>query len=430
MDSLVKLSNLKITVVGLGYVGLPLAIELSKHFPVKGFDINETRIQELTTGYDRTNEIEEEELRSSTLELSCDFHSIQGSDIYIITVPTPIDGGYKPDLGAVKAASRTVGKAMKKGSIVVYESTVYPGVTEEICIPILEEVSGLRNLEDFYVGYSPERINPGDKVHTLSKITKVVSGQTPEVRNLLSQVYGSINQNNIFAAESIKVAEAAKVIENAQRDLNVAFMNELTAIFSKMNISIYDVLEAASTKWNFLHFKPGLVGGHCIGVDPYYLVESARKVGFEPEVLVAGRAINEKMGSIIGDLIHQRIHEIGVKKAKILLLGITFKENVPDLRNSKVISLINSLQEFGHEIDLHDPVADFEEVKHEFNLSLQTKLNLTSSYDVVIGTVAHRSYFDFTEDTFSKLLKEEGFVYDIKKIWDRKSFSKIKYYTI
>lgn len=424
------LSNLKITVIGLGYVGLPLAIELSKHFNVKGFDINQTRIQELVNCYDRTNEVDEDKLRSSTLELHFNPAEIKNEDLYIITVPTPIDENYKPDLRAVQSASKMVGEVLKKGSMVVYESTVYPGVTEDVCVPILEKYSSLKNMQDFWVGYSPERINPGDKVHTLSKITKVVAGQTPQVRNLLSQVYGTINNNNIFLAESIKVAEAAKVIENAQRDLNVAFMNELTAIFSKMNISIYDVLDAASTKWNFLPFKPGLVGGHCIGVDPYYLVECARKVDFEPEVLVAGRSINEKMGGVFADLLHTHILNSGVTKAKILILGITFKENVPDLRNSKIITLIDRLRELGHAVDVHDPIADSKEVTQEFDLNLQTKLSLTQSYDAVVGAVSHKSYLDFTEETFSKILKSTGLIYDIKKIWSKKTFEKIRYITL
>lgn len=424
------LSSLKITVIGLGYVGLPLAIELSKHFTVKGLDINQSRIQELISGYDRTNEVDGDALRSSTLELYFDPEEIKNEDLYIITVPTPIDENYKPDLGAIKSASKMVGGILKKGSIVVYESTVYPGVTEDVCVPILEEYSSLKNLQDFWVGYSPERINPGDKIHTLSKITKIVAGQTLQVRNLLSQVYGSINNDNIFLAESIKVAEAAKVIENAQRDLNVAFMNELTAIFSKMNISIYDVLDAASTKWNFLPFKPGLVGGHCIGVDPYYLVECARKINYEPEVLVAGRSINEKMGGVFANILHSQLLSSNTKKAKILVLGITFKENVPDLRNSKVITLIGKLRELGHSVDVHDPIANSEEVTHEFDLELQTKLSLNHSYDVVIGAVSHKSYIDFTEETFVKLLKNDGFIYDIKQIWRKNSFQKVKYMTL
>lgn len=424
------LSKLKIAIIGLGYVGLPLAIELSKHFIVKGFDINQARIQELVNGYDRTDEVDQQELRSSTLAFHKDPVNIKDQDIYIVTVPTPIDKNYKPDLSAIQSASQMIGQLLKKGSIVVYESTVYPGVTEDICIPILEKYSSLKNLQDFWIGYSPERINPGDRTHTLSKITKVVSAQILDVRDLLAQVYGAINNHNIFLAENIKVAEAAKVIENAQRDLNVAFVNELTVIFSKMDISIYDVLEAAGSKWNFLPFKPGLVGGHCIGVDPYYLVEAARNVGFEPQVLVAGRNINEKMGEIFAEFIHNKILSSGLTKAKVLILGITFKENVPDLRNSKVITLIDRLCELGHTVDIHDPIADAKEVEQEFNLKLQTNLNLTQSYDMVIGAVSHKIYLELIEETFIKLLKPKGLIFDIKKIWNTKSFKKISYVTL
>lgn len=405
--------NPRIAVIGLGYVGLPLAIALAKKYPLTGFDINTSRIQELHDGYDRTREVEEAELRSSSLHVTANEKELKDQDIFIITVPTPINSDNRPDLSPLEKASQTIGKALRKGAIVVYESTVYPGVTEDFCGPILEKISGLKAGKDFYLGYSPERINPGDKVHTIHKITKIVSAQTPKLCDYLADIYGSINDNNIFKAATIKTAEAAKVIENTQRDINIAFINEISGIFSQLGLSVHDVLEAASTKWNFLNFKPGLVGGHCIGVDPYYLADISQKMGHEPEVILAGRKINENMSLFLAQQIHQRLKG----PSRILMLGLTFKEDIPDLRNTKVADLINELKKLGHTIDAHDPLADPQEAKEALNVDLHTTLEGMNSYDCVVGAVGHKGYLNFTLQNFQALLKPKAVVADIKNLW-------------
>lgn len=413
----------KIVIIGLGYVGLPLAVALSHHFSVTGFDINETRISELKTGHDRTNEISKEKLSSSILLLTNDIKDIQKQDIYIVTVPTPVTNDNLPDLIPLQKASETVGKVLSKSALVVYESTVYPGVTEEFCGPILEKTSGLKAGKDFFLGYSPERINPGDKEHTVEKITKVVSGQTPEVTNILRRVYGSINQNNIFVAKNIKTAEAAKVIENTQRDINIAFINEIATIVSKLGLSIYDVLDAAETKWNFLKFKPGLVGGHCIGVDPYYLAHCARQLDHEPEVLLAGRRTNENMGPFLASRIHEECSSIGLSNpAQILVLGVTFKEDIPDLRNTKVIDVIQALQKLGHQVDVHDPHAHKEEAKEHLGITLLENFEQSKNYDCIVGAVSHKPYLGFSISEFQRLLKPRGLIADFKNMWRHLNF--------
>ena len=413
----------KIVVIGLGYVGLPLAVALAKHFPVTGFDIDETRVNQLKKGFDRTSEIEESVLKTSTLQISSDARDIEGHEVFIITVPTPVTEDNLPDLTPLKKASETVGKALQNNAIVVYESTVYPGVTEDFCGPILEKISGKISGRDFYLGYSPERINPGDKLHTIDRITKVVSGQTPEVAEILKHIYGSINNGNIFVARNIKTAEAAKVIENAQRDINIAFINEIATIVGKLGISIYDVLDAANTKWNFLRFQPGLVGGHCIGVDPYYLAECARDLNHEPEVILAGRKINEGMGFFIANTIHQKLKHLNLdtnlpsKNARILVLGLTFKEDIPDLRNTKVVDVIEHLKKFGHTVDVHDPFADPIDAKAHYGLNLLTSFQDLFDYDCIIGAVSHQPYLKLSKEAFKTLIRPSGLIADIKNMW-------------
>lgn len=418
--------NTKIAVVGLGYVGLPLAVALSKYFQVTGFDISENRVRELKEGYDRTNEISTEKLKQSTLVITSDANAMLEHNIYIVTVPTPVDDDNKPDLDPLRNASKALGSIIGRGATIVYESTVYPGVTEDICGPILESVSGLKAGEDFFLGYSPERINPGDTVHTVEKITKVVAGQTAEIAQKLAQIYGKVNNNNIFIAKSIRAAEAAKVIENTQRDINIAFMNEITMIFAKMNLSIHDVLDAASTKWNFLKFTPGLVGGHCIGVDPYYLAEAAKALGHKPEIILAGRKTNESMAYEFADLINQRIG----KPARLLVLGLTFKEDVPDLRNTKVTDLISSLKKRGHKVDVHDACADPLEAKKYFDIDLLPVLTLEEKYDGVVGAVPHKSYLEFQPADFQRFLKPQGFVCDLKGMWRNNPPSGFNYWSL
>ena len=405
----------QIVVVGLGYVGLPLAVALADYFPTTGFDIDAQRIAELRDGIDRTREVATDRLRSSNLMLTSEAETIAGQDVYIITVPTPVDGANRPDLGPVLAATRTVGGLLRsgRGSIVIYESTVYPGVTEDLCGPELERVSGLRRGTDFFLGYSPERINPGDREHTVDRIVKVVAGENAEVLERISKIYGAITSAGTFAAASIKTAEAAKVIENAQRDINIAFMNEITQIFAKLGLSIWDVLEAAGTKWNFLRFQPGLVGGHCIGVDPYYLSHCAQSLGHLPRVILAGRSINDGMGTWVADCIHS--HR-GSRIGKVLVMGITFKEDVPDLRNSKVIDVIRRLRWLGHEVVIHDPLANGEEALHEYGLRLDPAA-LERRYDVVLAAVPHAAYKAMGGEEVAKLLAENGLVADLKGIW-------------
>lgn len=416
----------KIAVIGLGYVGLPLAVALAKSYSVVGYDISEHRIRELKEGHDRTCEITEADLKKSTLQVSTDPSSMLGANVFIVTVPTPVDANNVPDLEPLRKASVILGEVIAKGCIIVYESTVYPGVTEDFCGPILENSSGLKAGVDFYLGYSPERINPGDKIHTVEKITKVVAAQTADIAQKLAQIYGKMNNNNVFIAKSIKAAEAAKVIENTQRDINIAFMNEISLIFAKMNLSIHDVLEAASTKWNFLKFVPGLVGGHCIGVDPYYLAEASKALGHDPQMILAGRTINESMANELADLMTQRVG----RPLRILVLGLTFKENVPDLRNTKVTDLIEALKKRGHHVDVHDPCADVEEASRFFNYNLVPVLTLDNHYDGVVGAVPHDLYCQFSGADFGRFLKPQGWIFDLKAIWRKSPPAGFNYWTL
>ena len=403
---------MKIAVVGLGYVGLPLAAAFSEKYEVVGFDVNAKRIEELKSGYDRTLELSNEQMKKAIdngMEFSLNLEDIRDCNFFIVTVPTPIDKNKRPDLTPVVKATQSVTKVLKKGDIVVYESTVYPGVTEEICVPLLEE-SGLKFNKDFFCGYSPERINPGDKEHTVTKIKKITSGSTPEIADKVDEVYRSIITAGTHKASSIKVAEAAKVIENTQRDINIAFINELAMLFEKLNINTIDVLEAAGTKWNFLNFRPGLVGGHCIGVDPYYLTHKAQEVGYHPEMILAGRRINDDMGKYTADQVIKLMIRKGVliNKAHVLVLGMTFKENCPDIRNSRVIDVVDELKDFGCKVDVIDPWADSAEVKHEYGFELVKEYNL-KEYDCVVIAVAHNE--------FKKLNLKGSLVYDIKNIY-------------
>ncbi len=402
----------KIAIIGLGYVGLPLAVEFGKKYSTIGFDVNQTRIKELKEGHDKTLEVTTEELNvTSDLSFTHELADLSKAAIFIVTVPTPIDKFKNPDLTPLEKASKSIGSILKNGDIVIYESTVYPGCTEEVCVPILEQTSGLKYNKDFYCGYSPERINPGDKQHRLPTIKKVTSGSTPEIANQVDELYQSIITAGTHKASSIKVAEAAKVIENSQRDLNIAFVNELALIFDKLGIDTHDVLEAAGTKWNFLPFKPGLVGGHCIGVDPYYLTHKAESIGYRPEVILSGRRINDNMGSYVASTVVKMMIQkgIAIKGERVLVLGITFKEDCPDIRNSKVIDVIEELKTYGLEVDVYDPMADSEDVKYEYNVNLIEKLS--RQYKSVIMAVCH-SEFDSLE--WNKIKTKDAIVYDIK----------------
>jgi UDP-N-acetyl-D-galactosamine dehydrogenase len=406
-----------VCLVGLGYVGLPLAVELAKYFKVYGFDISEKRIAILKKGVDPNREVDSELLKSVTIEYSSDPKVIGNADFIIVAVPTPVDEHKTPDLTPVVKASETVGKNMKKGAIVVYESTVYPGVTEDECVPILERESGFKWKTGFFVGYSPERINPGDKEHTVSKITKIVSGDTKETLDTVAMVYGTAVKAGVYRASSIKVAEAAKVIENTQRDINIALMNELRIIFDKMGISTSEVLSASKTKWNFLPFEPGLVGGHCIGVDPYYLAYKAEEIGHHPQIIMAGRRINDAMGryfarEIVKRMIYKRIN---VRDAKALILGITFKENCPDIRNSKVVDIMNELKDFGIAMDVWEPVGDPEEVKSEYGVTCVAKPK-KAGYDLVVLAVKHKEFIALGKKGLSAFLKPKGVFYDVKEV--------------
>ncbi len=404
----------KLAIVGLGYVGLPLAVALARQYDCIGLDINRDRVAALQNGLDATGEIDEAHLKATTLKLSSDPADMRGADVFIVTVPTPVDSANNPDLSALLAASRMLGAFLEegRGQVVVYESTVYPGVTEDICGPALEQSSGLVCGKDFFLGYSPERINPGDREHTVDRITKVVAGETPDVLDMLCDLYGSITSGGVHRAKSIKVAEAAKVIENAQRDINIAFMNEIAMIFQKIGVSTHDVLEAAGTKWNFLNFKPGLVGGHCIGIDPYYLSHLAQKVGHHPDVILSGRKINDGMGAYIADELHGRLGRIG----KVLILGLTFKEDVPDLRNSKVFDVIMRLKWLGHGVTVHDPNADPAEARLEYEIDLDTQA-FDGCYDAVVLAVPHATYRSMRVDQISRLVKSDGLIADIKGAW-------------
>jgi len=413
-----KIENCFVGVIGLGYVGLPLAVEFGKKFQVVGFDINKKRIQALREGYDSTDEVTSDELKESKgLSFTDKIDDISQCTIYIITVPTPIDEFKKPDLTPLRKASESVGKVLKQNDIVIYESTVYPGCTEDDCVPILEQVSGLTYNKDFFCGYSPERINPGDKEHRVHSIKKITSGSTDEIAEKIDQLYKSIITAGTHKASSIRVAEAAKVIENAQRDINIAFVNELALIFDRMQIDTQEVLEAAGTKWNFLPFRPGLVGGHCIGVDPYYLTHKAESIGYHPQVILSGRRINDNMGSFVANKVVKLLSQKGhpIKGAKVLVLGITFKENCPDIRNSRVIDIIRELQDYGVDVEVYDPLASAEEVKEEYSISLLSKPN--QQYAGIVLAVGHKQFFELN---LSEMKKEDGVVYDVKSILDKK----------
>lgn len=411
----------KIAIIGLGYVGLPLARLFATKYPVIGFDINKSRISSLKAGHDFTLEVEDDVLKSvlvntfddkAGLYCTYDLESLKECNVFIITVPTPVDKNNRPDLTPLYKASETVGKILKKGDIVIYESTVYPGVTEEECVPVLEKISGLKFNVDFFAGYSPERINPGDKEHTVEKILKVTSGSTPQIGVIIDELYKSVITAGTHLAPSIKVAEAAKVIENSQRDINIAFVNELAKIFNLMNIDTHDVLAAASTKWNFLNFKPGLVGGHCIGVDPYYLAQRAQEFGYHPEIILAGRRLNDSMGEYIASQIIKLMIKkgIAIKGAVLLMLGITFKENCPDVRNTKIVDVIKALLEYGIKVVTYDPLANDIEVKHEYNLTLCSDLS-EEKFDAIVLGVAHNEFLGLD---LSKFQKDLSVVYDVK----------------
>jgi UDP-N-acetyl-D-galactosamine dehydrogenase len=417
--ALPKLQDVKIGVVGLGYVGLPLAAYLARHFSVLGFDIDETRISELTRGVDRTRELAKDELdQAKHLSFSASTADLKESNFYIITVPTPIDGANRPDLTALKSASRTVGRLLGRGDVVVYESTVYPGATEEICIPILAEASGLTFNEEFFAGYSPERINPGDHAHRLPDITKVTSGSTPEAAALIDQVYKkAVSVAGTYPASSIRVAEAAKVIENIQRDVNIALVNELAMLFKKLGLESREVFDAAATKWNFQPFRPGLVGGHCIGVDPYYLTHKAESIGFHPQMVLAGRRINDGMASyVVGDLIKTLIKNgQHVAGARVLVLGFTFKENCPDIRNTKVADVVKELRELVGTVEVYDPLAEPQEAQHEYGLTISKTLP-TGRFDAIVLAVKHDQISSLGEKKLRALLNDRGVIYDIKNI--------------
>ncbi|AUP77270.1 nucleotide sugar dehydrogenase [Flavivirga eckloniae] len=417
------MKDIKIAIIGLGYVGLPLARLFATKYAVVGFDINQKRINELKQGNDSTLEVEPDILKpvlknnlnnDAGLFCSSNTEDIKDCNYYIVTVPTPIDKNNKPDLTPLYKSSETVAKVLKEGDIVIYESTVYPGVTEDECVPILERISGLKFNQDFYAGYSPERINPGDKLHTVDKILKVTAGSTPEIGKKVDALYASIITAGTHLAPTIKVAEAAKVIENSQRDINIAFVNELAKIFNLLDIDTQSVLEAAGTKWNFLSFKPGLVGGHCIGVDPYYLAQKAQEVGYHPEIILAGRRVNDSMGQYVAaEVIKLMVqNDIRIKEAKVLVLGITFKENCPDVRNTKAVDVINQLKSYGTEVTIYDPWANPEEVKHEYDLTTVTKLP-KDTFEAVVLTVAHNA---FLKEDLKSLLSPNGILYDVKGV--------------
>ena len=410
-----------IAVVGLGYVGLPLAVEFGKKYDTLGYDLSEAKIAHYRNYCDPTGEVSSEDLKAATrLTVSSDPAVLSAADFIVVAVPTPVDAAHIPDFSPLIGASTTVGKHMKRGAIVVYESTVYPGATEEVCIPLLEKHSGMKWKQDFHVGYSPERVNPGDKEHTITKIVKVVSGDDAATLEKVAEVYGSIITAGVHKASSIKVAEAAKVIENTQRDLNIALMNELAIIFDKIGIDTLEVLEAAGTKWNFLPFRPGLVGGHCIGVDPYYLTYKAEMLGYHPEVILAGRRINDGMAAWVAQQTVKKMINNGssVKGARVIVLGLTFKENCPDLRNSKVVDLIRELQSFGCEVSVHDPIAAPEEAQHEYGLTLTPWHALPSEADAIVAAVAHRQYLNMPLADILAKLKPGGVFTDVKSAYD------------
>ena len=413
-----SLESIKIAVIGQGYVGLPLAVEFGKKYPTIGFDINESRISELRSGKDSTLEVESSELANSRyLTFSNNRKDIEEANIYIVTVPTPIDESNVPDLYPLEAASELLGSLVNKNDIVIYESTVYPGATEEVCLPIIERVSGLVFNKDFFAGYSPERINPGDKVNTLTKILKITSGSTSEVADFVDRLYSSIITAGTHKASSLKVAEAAKVIENTQRDLNIAIINEFAKIFNRLNIDTEEVLDAAGTKWNFLKFKPGLVGGHCISVDPYYLTYKAQEVGYRPEVILAGRRINDGMGEYVATQLVKKLSskKIHIDEAKVLILGFTFKGDCPDVRNTKIINIVKELQDFNMSVDVYDNWAHPEEVKHEYGIELITELE-EGKYDGIVLAVDHSKFKAMGEEKLRSFGKKNHVLYDVKHV--------------
>lgn len=415
---MLQLSDLKIAIIGLGYVGLPLAVEFGKQLPVVGFDIQQKRIQELQSGHDHTLEVSSEELKQATqLTYSANLDDLRSCNFFIVTVPTPIDEFKQPDLTPLIKASTSIGKVLKKGDVVVYESTVYPGATEEACIPVLEQVSGLKFNQDFFAGYSPERINPGDKLHRVTNILKVTSGSTPEVADFVDAVYQLIVTAGTHKAPSIKVAEAAKVIENTQRDVNIALINELAVIFNKLGIDTEAVLKAAGTKWNFLPFRPGLVGGHCIGEDPYYLTHKAQSLGLHPEIILAARRLNDRMGEyvatqLIKEMVKQRIQVVG---SKILVMGLSFKENCPDIRNTKIVDMVKALKEYDLDLDIYDPWVDPLDAAKEYGIDPVSSL-ANAKYDAIVLAVAHDQFKQMSIDEFKALAKEKYVLYDLKYI--------------
>ena len=418
-----------IGVIGLGYVGLPIALELAKKFKVIGFDINQKRVELMQNQIDPSNELPSTAFEGTDITFTAETDVLKKATFFIVAVPTPVDEHNVPDLKPLIGASNTISKVIKKGDYVVFESTVYPGCTEDDCVPVIEEKSGLKFKEDFKVGYSPERINPGDTLHTLTKITKIVAGCDEEALENIAAIYGSIIEPGVFKASSIKVAEAAKVIENTQRDLNIALMNELSQIFSLMNINTYDVLEAAGTKWNFLKFQPGLVGGHCIGVDPYYLTYKSNELGYKPQIILSGRSINDGMPNYIAKKVVQFLLKKGKNpsQCRALIMGATFKENVTDIRNSKVFSLYKELKEFHIDVEMVDPLADRHEVEEEYGVKL--KQNASGKYDVIIVTVSHDAYKDLVESYFMEISKEDALLVDIKNMYNSK-ISKLEYWTL
>lgn len=413
-----NLKDLKLVIIGLGYVGLPLAVEFGKKYPTIGFDINAARLADLKKGHDTTLEVDDEELaQAKHLGYSSNINDLKTGNVFIVTVPTPINEHKQPDLTPLIKASETIGQVLKKGDIVIYESTVYPGATEEDCVPVLEKVSGLTFNQDFFAGYSPERINPGDKEHRVTTILKVTSGSTPAVAEIVDKLYQSIITAGTYKASSIRVAEAAKVIENTQRDVNIGLINELALIFNKLGIDTEEVLKAAGTKWNFLPFRPGLVGGHCIGVDPYYLTHKAQSVGYHPEIILAGRRLNDGMGAyvvsqLVKAMLKKRIH---VEGSNVLVMGLTFKENCPDLRNTKVVDIINELQDYGVKVDCYDPWINPQEASHEYGITPINKLSI-GEYDAVILAVAHKQFIEMGAEQIRALAKPDHVLYDLKYI--------------
>ena len=418
-----KLEDARIAVVGLGYVGLPLAVEFSKQRPVIGYDINPRRVDELRAGHDHTLEVADDELAAAHLQVTVDEADLDAANVFIVTTPTPIDKHKQPDLGPVLSATRTIGRHLALGDVVIYESTVYPGATEEECVPVLEQVSGLKFNRDFFVGYSPERINPGDKEHRVNTIVKVTSGSTPETADFVDDLYHSIVTVGTHRASSIKVAEAAKVIENTQRDVNIALINELAILFNKLDIDTEDVLLAAGSKWNFLPFRPGLVGGHCIGVDPYYLTHKAQAVGYHPEIILAGRRLNDSMGAYVASQLLKRMtkERIPVHGARVLVMGLTFKENTPDLRNSRVVDIIRELEEYDIQVDVHDPWADPAEAYTEYGVELVAEPE-TGAYDAIVLAVAHRQFRDMGAERIREFGRVGSHVlYDLKGVLGKTS---------